>query len=212
MRTEDLIRALAADSAPPIAPVDRHLLRGAVGGTTGALALFALMLHPRADLIDALRSPAFVYKLIVTASLAVTAGSLLSEVARPLPTSGRGRGWLLVAPILLALGVVAELYIQPAALWPARLIGHNAIHCVSLIPVLAAGPVLCLFIALRRGAPSCPATAGAVVGLAAGGIGAVLYALTCPDDSPLFVATWYTMAIAAVTAATAYAGRRLLRW
>jgi hypothetical protein len=43
-------------------------------------------------------------------------------------------------------------------------------------------------------------------------VGAALYALSCPDDSPLFVATWYSIAIAVVTAASAYIGSRTLRW
>jgi len=212
MKTEGLIRALAVDSMRPITPLNRYLFRGGLGGAVAAVLLFAVTLHARADLSNAFRSPAFVYKLIVAASLAVTAASLLSEVARPLPTSGRRRGWLLVAPTLLAVGVAVELCVQPAALWPSRLVGHNAGHCLSLIPFLAAGPAVCLFIALRRGAPARPASAGAVVGLASGGVGALLYALTCPDDSPLFVATWYTIAIAVVTCVTGYAARRLLRW
>jgi len=39
----------------------------------------------------------------------------------------------------------------------------------------------------------------AAAGLVAGGLSAALYATHCTDDSPLFVATWYTIAIAAVT-------------
>ncbi|HUI21148.1 MAG TPA: NrsF family protein, partial [Methylocella sp.] len=57
-----------------------------------------------------------------------------------------------------------------------------------------------------------PALAGAAAGLLAGAIGAAFYATHCPDDSPLFVATWYTLAIAFVTAIGAIAGARLLRW
>jgi hypothetical protein len=33
-----------------------------------------------------------------------------------------------------------------------------------------------------------------------------------PDDSPLFVAAWYTLAITFVSALGAVAGARLLRW
>lgn len=212
MKTEALIRALVTDSVRPVTPLGHYLLRGALSGTVVAVMLFSVMLHARADLSLAFRSPAFVYKLILAASLAVTAGPLLSEIARPLPTSGRRRGSLLVAPALLAIGVGVELCRQPAGLWLSRLVGHNAGHCLSLIPLLAAGPAVCLFIALRRGAPAGPASAGAIAGLVSGGIGAVLYGLTCPDDSPLFVATWYTIAIAMVTGVTALAGRWLLRW
>ena len=66
--------------------------------------------------------------------------------------------------------------------------------------------------ALRQGAPEHPALAGAAAGLLAGAIGAALYATHCPDDSPLFVAAWYSLAIGFVVALGAVAGARLLRW
>jgi len=105
-----------------------------------------------------------------------------------------------------------ELWVQPPGLWLSRLVGHNAGHCLSLIPFLSGAPALCLLLALRHGAAAQPVFAGAIAGLVSGGVGSLLYALTCPDDSPLFVATWYTLAITMVTSVTAYAGRRLLRW
>ena len=54
--------------------------------------------------------------------------------------------------------------------------------------------------------------AGAAAGLLAAGIGATLYATHCQSDSPLFVAVWYVIATAIVTAAGAILGSRLLRW
>jgi hypothetical protein len=81
-----------------------------------------------------------------------------------------------------------------------------------LIPFLAIGPLACLLIALRYGAPAYPGLAGAIAGIAASGIAAAFYALDCADDSPLFVATWYTLATVAVAAAGYLAGSRLLRW
>ena len=62
--------------------------------------------------------------------------------------------------------------------------------------------------ALRRG----PHLAGAVAGLVSGGIAATFYAAHCTDDSPLFVAIWYTIAIAALTAIGAVGARGLVRW
>jgi hypothetical protein len=90
-------------------------------------------------------------------------------------------------------------------------VGHNAKHCLSLIPMLSVAPATCLLLALRHGAPARPGLAGAIAGLVAGAFGASLYALTCPDDSALFVATWYTIAIAVVTAVSSFIGARLLR-
>jgi hypothetical protein len=211
MRTDELIRALAADSARPVVPIERWLTGALLAGIALSSALFLAALHTRPDIAQAVFTPAFCFKLVVTLSLAATAAFLLSDAARPIPRIRWSRA-LLLAPALLAAGVVFELATVPVHSWPARLIGHNATHCLSLIPLLALAPAACLLVALRRGAPARPALAGATAGLVSGAVGATLYALTCPDDSALFVATWYSIAIAAVTAASAYLGSRILRW
>ena len=81
-----------------------------------------------------------------------------------------------------------------------------------LIPFLSIGPLACIMLALRQGAPTRPGLTGAVAGLAAGGIAATLYASHCTDDSPLFVATWYSLAIGIVTLLGYVIGSRFLRW
>jgi hypothetical protein len=212
MRTEELIRALAADATRPTVPISRYLAAALVAGVALSAALFLATLHARPDVIAGAVTPAFCFKLIVTLALAATSAALLSEVARPFTGTRRRHGVLVLAPILLVAGVIFELATVSANDWGARLIGHNAKHCLSLIPLLSLAPATCLLLALRRGAPARPGFAGAIAGLVAGAFGASLYALNCPDDSALFVATWYTIAIAAVTIASAFIGRRILRW
>jgi hypothetical protein len=75
------------------------------------------------------------------------------------------------------------------------------------LPLLAAS-----LVGLRHGAPTRPALTGAVAGLMSSGLAATLYASHCTDDSPLFVATWYTVATALVTAIGALAGSKVLRF
>ncbi|MCC8942470.1 DUF1109 family protein, partial [Bradyrhizobium sp. Arg68] len=65
---------------------------------------------------------------------------------------------------------------------------------------------------LRQGAPAQPAVAGAVAGLLSAGLAATIYASHCTDDSPLFVATWYTLATAIVASVGAIAGKQVLRY
>ena len=84
--------------------------------------------------------------------------------------------------------------------------------CLRSIPFLGFAPLIATLLALRNGAPERPALAGAAAGLFAGAIGAAIYATHCPDDSPLFVAVWYPIAIAFMTALGAMLGARLLRW
>ena len=211
MKTEELIRALAADGARPVVPIGRSLLRAVLLGGALSAALFGAVLHPRPDIAEVVDTPAFLFKLVVVLSLAGAAAALLADAARPLPRF-RWRWALLLAPLLLGLGVVSELSTLPSEMWTPRLVGRNAMHCLSLIPLLSLAPLACVLVTLRRGAPARPALAGAVAGLVSAGLGAALYAFTCPDDSPLFVATWYSIAVAVVTAASAFIGSRALRW
>ncbi|HEV8444103.1 MAG TPA: NrsF family protein [Steroidobacteraceae bacterium] len=206
-----MIRALALDADRPVVPVNRLLKISLLAGAAASLLLFALLLQPRPDIASALSSPGFCLKVAAAACLALTGAALLDMLARPTPRSRSLRS-LTLAPLLLAAGVAVELAVIPSAGWRPRLIGSNATHCLALIPLLSAGPAAFLLLALRRAAPASPGLAGAVVGLASGGLGAILYALTCPDDSPLFVATWYSLAIAMVSGACCLAGRRWLTW
>ena len=51
-----------------------------------------------------------------------------------------------------------------------------------------------------------------VIAQAASGIAATFYAANCTDDAPLFVATWYPLAIAMVVAAGYGVGSISLKW
>jgi hypothetical protein len=83
---------------------------------------------------------------------------------------------------------------------------------MTIIPMLAIGPLGVFILALRNGAPFSPGLSGAVAGLAAGSIATTFYAMNCFDDSPLFVVTWYPLALGGVVLAGNLAGRRFLRW
>jgi hypothetical protein len=211
MKTDALIRALALDAARPVWPVGRIMGVALAAGCTAAGALFLLALRTRPDLSAAFSSSAFCLKLAVTTCLGVTAAAALGQVARPVGRNRALRG-LALAPLLLAVGVAAELAEWPVDSWAPRLLGRNAPHCLALIPLLSALPAVLLLWALKRTAPARPGLAGMVAGLTASGIGATLYALTCPDDSPLFVAVWYSIAVVIVSGVCFLIGRRWLRW
>ena len=100
----------------------------------------------------------------------------------------------------------------PRTEWMTRLVGSNALNCMTLIPLLASAPLVIFITAMRSGAPADPGLGGAIAGLAASGIAAIFYATNCFDDSPLFVVTWYPLAIGSVTLSGYLAGRLLLRW
>ena len=212
MKTGDLIRALAADNEVRATPLGRALALALIPGVAIALGLHFAVLGLRPHLLTLLGEPRLLFKLCLTFLLAALSGALVARIARPGADIRRISLMLVIVPALLAAAGLAELLAVPAAEWGLRLVGTNAIFCLKSIPFLAAAPLVAVLLALRQGAPEHPALAGAAAGLFAGAIGAACYATHCPDDSPLFVAAWYTLAIGFVAAIGAAAGRRLLRW
>jgi hypothetical protein len=156
--------------------------------------------------------PRFLFKFVVTLTLAMTALMLGFRLARPGVATKWSERALLIAPMLLVGGVLIELLTVSASFWSAKLIGSNFKLSLIFIPLLAAPLLAAGLLALRHGAPSRPSFAGAVAGLMAGGFGAALYAANSTDDSPLFVATWYSLAVIAVAIIGALLGRKVLRW
>jgi hypothetical protein len=211
LKTDDLINALAED-APVRLRVDRIFAPAVAVGTLIAAAIFFAGIGTRPDIDSAMATMRFLFKFVVTLSLAIAALGLVLRIGRPGVPWG-GWGWALaIAPVLLAVAVVIEMMAVPETTWATRWIGTNARFCLSLIPLMAIGPLACLLFVLRQGAPARPGLAGAVAGLAASGIAATLYASHCPDDSPFFVATWYPLATGIVVLIGYLAGSRLLRW
>jgi len=210
VKTDDLIELLVKDLDPWRF---RSTLAGAVAvGIIMAAIMFFVGIGFRPDISEAVTSNRFLFKFVVTISLAVSAIWVMLSVGRPGGSLDHRGLALAIAPALLACAAVVELLVLPETQWMPRLIGHNARFCLTLIPLLSVGPLACLLAALREGAPSSPGLAGAVAGLAASGIAATFYAANCTDDSALFVITWYPIAILIVTTAGYLIGRRLLRW
>jgi len=209
MRTNDLIGALAADVKPGLPP-GRALAFAVAAGALAAAILFSLVLGPRPDIAHAVATIRFDFKFVLTLSLAASAALLALRLARP--EAQAGKTILLIVPAMLAIAIVLELVNVPAQDWLARWIGHNSRACMINIPFLSLIPLFAILAAMRLGATTRPALSGAVAGLLAAGIGASFYAAHCPDDSPLFVATWYTIATSFVTGLGALLGSRFLRW
>jgi hypothetical protein len=212
MKTEHLIKALVQDAVrPKMSPAQRVLgailLGGLVAGT-----MFAFALGVRPDIGSAAETWRFVLKFALALVCVACAWWACVELARPDVRVRDVARWIALAPALLAVAVVYELMAIPPVRWTEQAVGNYASTCMLAIPLLSIAPLIMLLIALRTGAPGVPASAGAVAGLLAGGLSAALYATHCPDDSPLFVAVWYTLAVGLVVLTGAFLGHRLLRW
>jgi hypothetical protein len=212
MRTDDLIEALSMDSASPPTSLSRVWRLALLAGIVTSGGALLATLHLRPDLSTALGTARVLFKFVATLTLALPAGLLVRHLADPsAPIGGRLR-LLLLAPLAVLVAVILELSSVPESGWWPRMVGNYARWCVACIPAFSLPVLAALFYALRRGAPVQPRLTGLLAGLTAGGLGGAIYALHCPDDSPLFVAVWYTLGIALVGALGAALGPRLLRW
>jgi hypothetical protein len=211
VRTEDLIKTLAVDHTMDIAPA-RMLALAVLAGAVIATLVFAEMLGVRPDVDEAMHTVRFPFKFVVTITLAIAGLALVSRLERP-GADWRAAARLLIIPaLLIGAAVVLEMIVVPPSGWEPRMVGSNAMICLTAIPTIAVAPLAAILIAMRHAAPTAPVRAGAAAGLAAAAVAATLYASHCTDDSPLFVVIWYSIAIALVTAAGALLGSRLLRW
>lgn len=211
MKTDDLITLMTHD-APVGIRYGRALALALGAGIAVSAVLLVVTVGLRHNMASVFETARVLFKIVVTLVLAVLAARLAMRIGRP-GAETRFPALLLGVPlVMVAAAVVIELVVLPDNAWRASLVGRNALFCLFFVPVLSLAPFAGLFWALKKGAPQNPAAAGAAAGLAAGAIATAIYAWHCPDDSPLFLATWYTIAIAGVTAMGALLGRRWLRW
>jgi hypothetical protein len=212
MDTDQLIRSLAADNAHHAPRVGALLTTGLLVAAPLSILIFATFLGIRPDVMTAMHNPFFDMKFAVTLSLAIPAIIISLHLSRP-EALIRGWGWLLLLPVgLLAVAIGSEAMMAPAMPMTMRLVGKNSRACLTAIPAMSLPLLAGALYGLRHGAPARPALAGALAGLLSSGLAATLYASHCTDDSPLFVATWYTIATAVVTAIGAFAGSKILRY
>ncbi len=213
MKTDELVALLAtgADAVEPRAVARRHAVALAWGGS-GACLLMLLLLGVRPDLRAAAALPMFWVKLAFPAGLAAAALLTAARLARP----GAALGWApagLAAPVI-ALWLLAAVTLAAAApdTRGSLLFGGSWEECLLSIPLLSAPVFVATLWAMRGLAPTRPVWAGAAAGLLAGAVGALVYALHCPEMAAPFLAAWYLLGMLIPAALGALVGPHLLRW
>lgn len=213
MKTDELISLLAKGAAPvPANAVSRRFAVALSCGILGAVLLMAATFGVRADLAQASGEFIFWMKLAFAGGLALAGFIATARLARP--GMRLGGVWLaLVAPVLVLWLIAATVLIAAAPVQRADLIfGATWKTCPFNIALISLPLFAATLWTLRGLAPTRPTLAGASAGLLAGALGALVYALHCPESAASFVAVWYVLGIAMPTLAGAVLGPRLLRW
>ena len=213
MKTDDLVVMLAAGVAPvPRAAATRRLGLALAIGLPISVALMVLEWGVRRDLAPAMLWPMFWFKLLFPATIAAAAFVAVQRLARP--GVRVGRAWIGIAlPVLAAWGLGLAVWLAaPEAERMPLLWGQTWRSCAFSIAIICAPVFIASLWALKGLAPTRPAWTGAVAGALAGGAGAAVYALHCPELMAPFLAVWYVAGIALPVLAGAVIGRLVLRW
>lgn len=211
--TDVLIRSLAADAKPVRSgAAQMRLVAGIVIG--GIIALLILTLLVRAPLSAVVYTgvPAFTMKLAYAAIMATAAGLLLFAAGRPGQRVGYRLLWLILPPALVGASAIMEMSMTAPQFREAALLGTTWQTCLAAIAGLSLPILGGVVWAFKRLAPTNLRLAGLLAGLASGSAAAVVYALFCPETTAAFLATWYTLGIAAAGLIGLMAGPPLLRW
>lgn len=213
MKTDDFVTMLATDGAAvePNAATRRYLT-GLGWGMLGSAILMAVLLGVRPDLEIAVRLPMFWVKLAFALILALTSSVVALRLARP----GSRLAWLpgmLAAPVV-AIWVLAAFVLMTADSSQRHelLYGDTWVSCPLLITMLSAPVFVAVIWAMRGLAPTRLRLAGAAGGLVSGSLGALVYALHCPELAAPFIGLWYLFGVLIPAGIGALLGPRLLRW
>jgi hypothetical protein len=213
MRTDELVAMLAA-GAGRVAPgaVSRRFALALAGGALGALLLMTATLGVRPDIAAAAALPMFWIKLAFPAALVAGGAFAVSRLGRPGVGLHRAP-WLLAVPLVAMWSLAA---VQLAAAAPpqraALLMGETWQSCPLAIALLSLPALVAALWAMKGLAPTRLALAGGAAGLLAGAVGALVYALHCPEMAAPFLSLWYVAGMLIPAAAAALLGPRLLRW
>lgn len=211
MKTEQLVELLARQAGPaPRHAVERRVAMAASLGAAGSIAGAIGALGLNTSLTD--MGVALAVKLGYVVALVLSAAWFVDRVARP-GTPWRRALWA-VATVVLAMALLA------ATVWSRAdetqrldlLLGRSWASCPWRVAALSVPALAAVVWALRGLAPTRPRWAGFAAGLFAGSLGALGYALYCPELSPLFVLVWYTAGVLLPAALGALLGPLLLRW
>lgn len=211
--SDELINHLSTDLAPVSRlAVTRRLALGLAAGALGSAVLIAATLGFRADMMAAMREEMFWAKLGYGLAIAGVALWACERMARP-TGEGKDRAVWLVLPLLAVAALATwQLMRAPPPMRAHMVMGDSAALCPWCVFAVSLPPLAGLMWAVRGLAPTRLRLTGLMLGLTAGGTGAAVYALHCPEPTAPFLAIWYTLGVAASGLTGALAGPRLLRW
>jgi hypothetical protein len=207
----DALIAALVDDLGPATPLRRWrglALFAAAAALTVAIVVFALGLRP--GIATGHVAPMFLLANGLYAMLGIAAAATTVSMARP-QVGNRHDGWTWAAAMTALLPAAALLMqlIEPQPISP-----HGSGEPLCAVASVALGLIVMagLTLWLRRGAPTSPARAGLLTGIAGGSIGAFAFGFHCAHDDLFHTAIWHGAAILVSAAIGRAVVPRLVRW
>jgi hypothetical protein len=224
MKTEDFIEMLATNLEPVRGGQLRKTLfiamAVAVVAAGASCFTWCMLTMPAMPIIPTMPADAMSWwhfcltaiALVFTLGLAAVGARVLFRSARPGLSARRPlilMGMLFL--VMVSAAIVALAIIDPAAR-STMILGGQGGTCLICIPMFAVIPFVAFIWALRKGAPTHLAFAGAIAGLVAGALGAAAVVVNQTADSLPLIALWYGAPVALCALIGGILGPRLLRW
>lgn len=213
MNTDKLIMMLSTGVEPvPQHLPERLLSKALLVGIAISFILLLVFYGIRPDLKQISTTLPFWMKLGVPLANVVLGLVFIFALAHPgkLPKLDY---WILIIPIAMLWTWAIWSWVNADPSQHAEMLwGETWRVCIKNIAVLAVPTAVATLLALRNLAPTRPALSGAIAGWLAGGVGASVYALHCPEMAAPFLAVWYVIGMLVPTAIMAWIGSRALRW
>ena len=203
--TDDLIHSLAGhagDSGQDTASLRRFLLGALFLSFAAATLMVWTIFGFRQDFGAMIQASPFLFK--ASGAVALAAGAFILARRATLPATGP------LSALLLLPGLLPFLLF--AVIDPAGTDNVSAALCSVDIGLLSLPALWLILAAMKKGAPTNPAKAGAIAGLLSGSLASAAHALACHNDRGISVLMWYGLAIALLSALGSLIGRRVLRW
>jgi hypothetical protein len=212
MNTEKLIEHLA-QSCKPVRRLQPPWIRTAIWLALVApyVVVIVIAMSPRPDLAAKLGDPRFVIEQ--SAALLTAIAAAAAALATTIPGFDRRVALLPALPLAVWLGSLGQGCVSA---WINATPGGLSLYpdwlCIPATVLIGALPAVVIVVMLRHGAPLAPHLTTALGGLAAAGIGNFGLRLFHQQDASVMVLVWQFGTVFALTAAAAWAGRRLLSW
>lgn len=212
-RSADGLIAQLVDGLEPVRPLRMSDgLAFALAGVGITLAIVALLFGIRPDVMSGRFDPVFILATGLFLLLGLASAVTVIIMSRPRVGSDHG-GWvwaLAMTALLPLAAAIIGIGRGPASLSATAV--EQGLDCLMMGSSLSLATFGSLILLLRRGAPTSPARAGLLTGIAAGSFGIFAFSFHCASSDIVHIGLWHSAVVAVSASIGRFAVPLLIRW